>query len=1081
LPASNFPNLHKNFIGREEYLKEMNSIFFSNNDRNNKKTVVLSSFEGYGKSSIALKYAQEFKLNGFVYWIKSNKNNSDLELLSLASDIGIYFQNSKEKQNSDFVITTITNKLKNLNKRILFIFDNYDDESSNTMKYIIKLTEITNVFILITTTFFEFKEKNNCLKFLFLQPFSEKETNDFIRSNLKEINDSDLNQLTKKIDLNNKRPYILNKIVSEIKLKYENKSLQSILDELKEYSLYDKLVNDENSWKILQYSSFFDTDYIAYSIYKKFLKIEDNAFKESINKLEKMSIINICRNGLYSGIRLHRSLQYEIKEYSKEKENDKYIELFNDCCKKMTQANIEESDILKQLSYSKSYFSLKEFQQNVTQSSTISSELKSLWYSKFGFYSKNLNMYQDSLESFNLSLNIKKEIFGDNDNDESVANNIENIGLVHEDLCEYEKALSFYEKSLDMNRKIFKNDNQLSIAINLHHIGKIYEKLSLYEISLAYIKRSIEISHDLFVKKNCDDKRLYLNIAALSVNAGIVFSNLSQFDKAIFNFDEALKIYEIISENIQKANVLLNKGNVYFEKSLHKEAILNYEQALKLKKNFFGSDHLSISKIYNNLGGAYHQLGKNEKSLENYKNAFRITEFVFKNENNEILANISNNLAKIKYEMGDYEQALEEYKKLMGIYKKIYNTDDHYLIAYTKNLIGQVYLDKNDYDNALKYFTDSLKMKRKIFPNDSQISIVDTLVNIGGVYQKQGDYENALKSFENCLEISKKIFKNDDNETISKIYYNIGGVYQKKGDYKNALKSLENCLEISKNIFKNEDNEMFANIYHNIGNIYEEYNIYEKALENLKKSLEIKEKVFGKNNESIATTLFSIGYVYYYSGHYDLSLLNSLKSLEIYQELKFKKFNFLKNLTLIGQIYGKMCEFDKSISYYKSYLEYNKEIGFDDKVLANVIDELGKQYCNKGDYQKALENFEKSLEIKNQLINNEKGIADSFNQIGTIYIHLSLYDVALACFETSLVILRKLFINNDYHESIFKNLSDMAFTYSCMNMYDEALVNYNKSLEIAISLYGYNHPNVKMLKFEHLTNFFNNIIIPERN
>jgi len=957
----------------------MNSIFFSNND--NKKTIVLSSFEGYGKLSIALKYAQEFKLKGFVYWIKSNKNNSDLELLSFASDIGIYFQNS-EKQNSDFVITKITNKLKNLDKRILFIFDNYDDESSNTMKYIIKLSEITNVYILITTTFFKFKEKNNCLEFLFLQPFSEKEINDFIRSNLKEINESDLNQLTKKINLNDKRPYILNKIVSEIKLKYENKSLLSILDELKEYSLYDKLVHDENAWKILQYSSFFGTDFIAYSIYKKFLKIEDNVFKESINKLEKISIINICRNGLFSGIRLHQSLQYEIKKYSKEKENDKYVELFNDCCKKMTQANIEESDILKQLSYSKSYFSLKEFQQNVTQSSTISNELKSLWYSKFGFYSKNLNMYQDSLESFNLSLNIKKEIFGNNDNDESVANNIENIGLVHEDLCEYEKALSFYEKSLDMNRKIFKNDNQLSIAINLHYIGKIYEKLSLYEISLAYIKRSIEISHDLFVKKNCDDKRFYLNIAALSVNAGIVFSNLSQFDEAIFNFDGALKIYETISENVQKANVLLNKGNIYFEKSLYKEAVLNYEQALKLKKNFFGSDHLSISSIYNNLGGAYHQLGKNEKSLENYKNAFRITEFVFKNENNEILANISNNLAKIKYEMGDYEQALEEYKKLMGIYKKIYNTDDHYLKAYTKNLIGQVYLEKNDYDNALEYFSDSLKMKRKIFSNDSQISII---------------------------------------------------------------------------------------------------NKYEKALESLKISLKIKEKVFGKNNESIATTLYSIGYVYYYSRKYDKSLVNSLKSLEIYQELKVKNFNFLNNLTLIGQIYGKMGEFDKSISYYKSYLEYNKQIGFDNKVLTNVIDELGKQYCNKGDYQKALENFEKSLEIKNQLINNEKSIADSFNQIGTIYIQLSLYDVALACFENSLAILRKLFINNDHHESIFKNLSDMAFTYSCMNMYDEALVNYNKSLEIAIFLYGYNHPNVKMLKFEQLANFFNGIIITKRN
>ena len=105
-----------------------------------------------------------------------------------------------------------------------------------------------------------------------------------------------------------------------MKLKIENKS-SIIMDNLYDYeedALFDDLIKDENSWQFLQIWSFFNNDYIPYDTFKSKLKTDMTVFKNSIEKLDKISIIQIQR-GLTNGIKMHQTLKEEITTYSKKK------------------------------------------------------------------------------------------------------------------------------------------------------------------------------------------------------------------------------------------------------------------------------------------------------------------------------------------------------------------------------------------------------------------------------------------------------------------------------------------------------------------------------------------------------------------------------------------------------------------------------------------------------------------------------------------------------------------------------------------------------------------------------------------
>ncbi len=235
---------------------------------------------------------------------KSDKNNfENVELISFANNFGIYLSD-REKIEKNSIIYRIKAKLQNEGGKFsfLFIFDNYE-ENECTINYINQLSDLNNVFILVTTKDIKLKEKLSSKDsiFIYLEPFESLETIEFIKKNLQYAqydnnNESEINELIKLFQNEKVRPSILIKIVAFINIKLEqNIKLNSIINEFKKNDKknFEEVITDddffnlirqknENSFDILNYSSFLDPDFIPFDIFTELLTIDEDYLNKTV-------------------------------------------------------------------------------------------------------------------------------------------------------------------------------------------------------------------------------------------------------------------------------------------------------------------------------------------------------------------------------------------------------------------------------------------------------------------------------------------------------------------------------------------------------------------------------------------------------------------------------------------------------------------------------------------------------------------------------------------------------------------------------------------------------------------------------
>ncbi|CAF3369118.1 unnamed protein product, partial [Rotaria sp. Silwood2] len=125
-------------------------------------------------------------------------------------------------------------------------------------------------------------------------------------------------------------------------------------------------------------------------------------------------------------------------------------------------------------------------------------------YDNMGEYSKALSSYERSLE-------IKKIALPPNHPDLAASYN--NIGNVYYNMGEYSKALSSYERSLEI-KKIALPPNHPGLAASYNNIGSVYYNMGEYSKALTYYEKAQEIwkkslppthPHIALVKRNIED------------------------------------------------------------------------------------------------------------------------------------------------------------------------------------------------------------------------------------------------------------------------------------------------------------------------------------------------------------------------------------------------------------------------------------------------------------------------------------------------------------------------------------------------------------------------------------------------
>ncbi|MEM4161420.1 MAG: tetratricopeptide repeat protein, partial [Thermoplasmata archaeon] len=158
-----------------------------------------------------------------------------------------------------------------------------------------------------------------------------------------------------------------------------------------------------------------------------------------------------------------------------------------------------------------------------------------------------------------------------------IAMSYNNIGNIYRENGEYEKALEFYTKSLELGEKI---GDLWGIAISYNNIGLLYQDKGDYEKALEFLTKSIELA-----KKIGDKSRLCDGLPEIAV----CFLELKDFERCRKTLDEAKGIVsELGSKELEASfftvsgKLLVAEGNLVEGEKALAEAVEIYESIGKL-------------------------------------------------------------------------------------------------------------------------------------------------------------------------------------------------------------------------------------------------------------------------------------------------------------------------------------------------------------------------------------------------------------------------------------------------------------------------------------------------------------------
>ena len=367
-----------------------------------------------------------------------------------------------------------------------------------------------------------------------------------------------------------------------------------------------------------------------------------------------------------------------------------------------------------------------------------------------GWILKDQGKYETSIQHFLFAIEIGLKKLGENH--VWVASSYNNLGSVYSKKGNYDKALEYYIKSLD----IVSEKSSLA-PVSYNNIGTIYLDKGDYDRALEYLQKALSIRRQALEEENTEIARFYNNI-------GLVYKGKGDYDQALEFFQKSLSINLRLfgEENIFVADDFNNIGTVYSHKADYDQAIKYYEKSLSANLKILGENHQDVAGNYINIGIIY-------------------------------------------WRKGDYEKALEIHHKSLAILLGLFNEDNN-TVAQNYMYIGNAYRDKGDYEQALEYIGKSLSIRQKLF-GEKNPDVAESYLNIARVYERQNNFTLSLDYCQNSIVAlvsqfnDKSIYANPSLAGINSESYLLHALKLKAKIFRTSGQN-ENSVQIAKSNYE---------------------------------------------------------------------------------------------------------------------------------------------------------------------------------------------------------------------------------------------------------------------------------------
>jgi tetratricopeptide (TPR) repeat protein len=236
------------------------------------------------------------------------------------------------------------------------------------------------------------------------------------------------------------------------------------------------------------------------------------------------------------------------------------------------------------------------------------------------------------------------------------------------------------------------------------------------------------------------------NLAIFHFDRGIAYKNKKDFDQALADYNDAIRL------DSNYANAFLNRGVLLANQHEIDRAMPDFEAAIRLDPQ---------QKLgYVNRAIAYKMKGDWDRAIADYSEAIRL-------DPNDV---------QILYDRGGsylskraYDQAIEDFGNVIRREPKAAG-------AFT--LRGRCYQAKGDHDRAIADFSEAIR----ITPRDP-VPYIDR----ASAHRYAGDLDGAIAGYTEALAV-------DPKSTLA--YQNRGWSYRGKGDFDRALTDYDRAVEL---------------------------------------------------------------------------------------------------------------------------------------------------------------------------------------------------------------------------------------------------------------------------------------------
>ena len=311
-----------------------------------------------------------------------------------------------------------------------------------------------------------------------------------------------------------------------------------------------------------------------------------------------------------------------------------------------------------------------------------------------------------------------------------MANSFNNIGLGYYFLSNYDQALYFYQKTLEIHIRSEDKDN---LANTYNNIGLTYAKLSKYDIAIDNFIKSLEIVRSL------NNKQM---ISKTLNNIADVFYHLGKYDQALDLFLESLQIENELGNKASVAYVLSNIGSLYSVLNDLDKSLEYHTRSLEIEKEL--GNIRSIANSLNNIGLIYKEKEEFSKSLAYLQRSLNLTLEIGDKFG---IANSFINIGDLYIQLSKFKDAEANLNQGLLLAKEI---DAKEMIIHVYYLFSEYYSKNNEHAKSLEYYKLYSSEKDQIFNKNTSKQLAELQARID-----LNERENSIKLLQKNNEIYK--------------------------------------------------------------------------------------------------------------------------------------------------------------------------------------------------------------------------------------------------------------------------------------------------------------------------------------